>query len=83
MITWEIKFTLSKILGFLIFIIGCIYAFYFQDSTVLISMTGVGAGLLGLHQWNDTQLSKIDKSQIINSKDSKDKVTQKPMDDIG
>lgn len=76
---FSIEWTLSKILGYLIFIVGSIFAFYFHDSTVLISMTGIGAGLLGLKQWTDTQNNKTQKFNIYN----KEPITPKPKEEVG
>jgi len=42
----NIEIILSKILAYLILIIGCVYSFVYQDATVLISTFGAASGVI-------------------------------------
>ena len=70
----EIDLNLGKILGYLIFICGMIYAFTFKDSTVFVSASGIAGGLLGLHRYSEYQIQKKE----IDSKDGSDNVDVPP-----
>lgn len=83
MITGNFDFTLSKLLGYLIFIAGVVYAFIFHDSTVIISMTGIGAGLLGLKNWSDTQISKHNRDMEIGKGKIPTPIVEPDKNDIG
>lgn len=60
----QLYFTTSKLLGYIIFFVGALYAFLFKSTEVFIFSASLGAGLLGLKNWNDT---KIRQAEIQNS----------------
>lgn len=65
MIKHSYNFTLSKVLGFLIFLVGTFYAFFFKESEVMIFSFSLSAGLMGLKTWSEglTQRKQIDKNK--------------------
>lgn len=71
MIKINIILTASKILAYMIFIVGCIYAFMFHDSSILITAFSVSAGLQGVKTftagWTANQTNaNIQDTQNIN-----------------
>jgi len=52
MIKVNIEISLSKILAYIILILGSIYSFYTKESEVMIFAFSLSAGLMGLKSWD-------------------------------
>lgn len=55
---FSLYFTASKVLGYVIFIVGSIFAFINKDPNIFIFSSSIAAGLLGLKTWQSSALEK-------------------------
>lgn len=83
MIRFYLNFTTSKLFAYIIFLIGCIYSFIFQDATVFITITSLSAGLLGLKNWSEYKLSKGKSDMVTPPEDRSVPITHKNENEIG
>jgi len=68
MIKISIEITLSKIMAYLVLIIGTIYAYYFNDTTVLIATFSAASAIIALK----TYTSSIERQKKIQYEDPED-----------
>lgn len=54
----NVYLTTSKLLGYIIFITGSIFAFMYKDPNIFIFSSSISAGLLGLKTWQSAALEK-------------------------
>lgn len=77
-----LKMTSSKILGYLILIIGTVVSFILKDSAVFISSAVLSAGLHGLRSWSEGMTLRRDMEHRQNCNDYNERF-QGPNEDIG
>ena len=58
MIRINIEITLSKILAYVVFIIGSVYSFYFQDSAVFIASMSAASAIIAVKTYTASQERK-------------------------
>ncbi len=51
----DIRITLSKILAYLVLIIGTLYSFIYQDSGVLIATFSAAATIIGIKTYTESK----------------------------
>lgn len=69
MIKFYLNFTTSKLFAYIIFVVGCIYSFIYQDATVFITITSLSAGLLGLKNWSEYKLNHLATKNTVSEGD--------------
>jgi hypothetical protein len=57
-ISFALYFTASKLLGYIIFMTGALFAFLNNDPNIFIFSSSIAAGLLGLKTWQSAALEK-------------------------
>jgi len=58
MVRINVDITLSKLLAYIVLIIGSVYSFIFQDATVLISTFGAASAIITLKTYTSSQERK-------------------------
>lgn len=54
----SIYLTTSKILGYVIFVVGSVFAFVYKEPDIFIFSSSIAAGLLGLKTWQSAALER-------------------------
>lgn len=54
MVKFSIDITLSKILAYLVLIIGSVYSFYFNDATILIATFSAASAIIAVKTYTSS-----------------------------
>ena len=89
MIKFSLVFTASKLLAYMICIIGSVYGFYYSSGEIMITAFTVSASLLGVKTWidrNNTSVTNINTKKETTEKTKIEKEVEtviKNNEDVG
>jgi len=55
MVKYNIEITLSKIMAYVVIIIGSTYSFYYEDPNVLMSTFAAASAIIALKTWSSSK----------------------------